>query len=1013
MFRTALLLLSLAGALAASRPGFAADAAAPTKKELNRAAADAFFTNGTLYHFALEISEENIESLRKAPREYVPAKLRAGNEVLTNIAVHLKGGSGSFRKVDDRPGLTLDFNRYEDGGRFRGLKKLHLNNCNQDPTRLSEFIGGQLFREAGVPAARAAHAVVELNGRRLGFYVALESMDDVFLARNFKDKKGNLYGQTRGCDITDPIERMEGETPLTHEDLKALLAAVQETNLQARVQAMEQRLDMVEFISFMAMEIIVGHHDSYTLARHNYRIYHDPGAEKISFLPHDLDQLMRRPNFGIVVPTRGIVAQAVMNTPELAARFQTRAGWLVTNVFAVPRLTQHVDRAVAALLPGLQAYDAEIAAAFTNTAAEFKARLINRGLGLQRKIDIMHGLVPAFAFQKDSAPVTGWIADPPRPGIQLARARSEDRKPSLWMKWTGTNIAIASWRAQVLLEPGCYRLEGMARCDGVASGNFRRRRGEGVALVAPAFRSIEPPRLAGDFTWQKLSHTFEVTTRDDVELACELRADQGEVWIQEDSLRLVRLPPDAFTNFVAQARRGQQAATATLNRAGESVRAAAQLAARDAQRPAYHFRPPAQWMGALCGGFNQQGRHHVFFQFNPWTNTPGLGAGWGHARSRDLVRWEYLTPALLPDEGNGSILDGPGSAALDANGNPILFYAHTPAEFPKAKREQWAALPEDESLMRWRRVNIGLAAGSSGVSRFVSRDWSDMSVWQSGGRTFATFKNAGGLICEALNPALTRWKNAGDFSGPDDVRANLIRVESTDVLLRDTAPVICRTGTFDPSRVAFRADSGRGQALDPGLTGTTVFKDAKDRPVMLGLITGFPTNRAWQGVMSLPRVLRLDGGQILQEPLPELAQLRGRPAFLRGTNRIDRSARTLDLVRGDMLEVMAEIKPGTARAFGLRLRGGISTREELLIRCTPEILHVAGKDIPVRHPPGGVFKCRFFFDRSVLEAFFDDGRIAVTRVVLPSTPDLRVEMFAEDGDVTAQKFEAWTMRPAW
>jgi len=86
-----------------------------------------------------------------------------------DVALHLKGSAGSFRPVDDKPGLTLILSRGESGGRFHGLRKFHLNNSVQDPTYLSEAVSGGLFRAAGVPAARAAHAVVELNGRKLGF----------------------------------------------------------------------------------------------------------------------------------------------------------------------------------------------------------------------------------------------------------------------------------------------------------------------------------------------------------------------------------------------------------------------------------------------------------------------------------------------------------------------------------------------------------------------------------------------------------------------------------------------------------------------------------------------------------------------------------------------------------------------------------------------------------------------------------------------------------------------------
>ena len=267
---------------------------AASHKEQNRAEADAFLTNGTILRVSVEITEEDIESLRKTPREYVRATLREGNTTHSNVAVHLKGGSGSFRKVDDRPGLTLDFNRFESGGRFLGLKKLHLNNSAQDPTRLSEMIGEQLFREAGVPAARVAHVLLDLNRRQLGLYVAMESMDKDFLSRYFKDPGGNLYGQTRGGDIDTPIERMEGNEPLTHADLKALAAAIAEADPQLRMERMEKALDMERFLSFMSMEVILGHTDSYTFARHNYRVYQDVDTDRMVFLPHDLDQLMRR-----------------------------------------------------------------------------------------------------------------------------------------------------------------------------------------------------------------------------------------------------------------------------------------------------------------------------------------------------------------------------------------------------------------------------------------------------------------------------------------------------------------------------------------------------------------------------------------------------------------------------------------------------------------------------------------------------------------------------------------------
>src|SRR5260370_39348115 len=48
-------------------------------------------------------------------RPRVKAIVREGGRVYTNVEVHLKGAAGSFRPVDDNPGLTLDFEKNAPG----------------------------------------------------------------------------------------------------------------------------------------------------------------------------------------------------------------------------------------------------------------------------------------------------------------------------------------------------------------------------------------------------------------------------------------------------------------------------------------------------------------------------------------------------------------------------------------------------------------------------------------------------------------------------------------------------------------------------------------------------------------------------------------------------------------------------------------------------------------------------------------------------------------------------------
>ncbi|MBD2704298.1 glycoside hydrolase family 32 protein [Spirosoma sp. BT702] len=88
-----------------------------------------------------------------------------------------------------------------------------------------------------------------------------------------------------------------------------------------------------------------------------------------------------------------------------------------------------------------------------------------------------------------------------------------------------------------------------------------------------------------------------------------------------------------------------------------------QTARSDAHRPQFHFSPNAHWMNDPNGMVYYKGTYHLLFQYFPGDTKWGP-MHWGHATSKDMVRWQEQPIALYPDS-LGWIFSG--SAVVDAN----------------------------------------------------------------------------------------------------------------------------------------------------------------------------------------------------------------------------------------------------------------------------------------------------------------------------------------------------------
>ena len=512
------------------------------------------FDQPTLLAFKIELSKNSLETLRRqqreGPRPPVPATVTIDGLVFTNVAVHLKGAAGSFRGVDDHPALTVSFSKFVEGRRWMGLRKIHLNNSVQDSTYMNEYLAGELFRAANVPATRVAWATVQINERKHGLYVLKEGFTEDLLQCSFKQTEGNLYDGGFVTDVDSPLQLDTGKGVKDRSDLKALAGAAEERDKARRWERLQQTLDVVRFADYLALSVMVADWDGYAINRNNYRLYFNPANGRAVFMPHGQDQLFQRSDMGITPGFSGLVARAFMDTPEGRQLYETRFQTVFNEVMQLERMTNALARVADLLRPVEPGID--------NRARQLSRQISARLAYLERQplIEAVSGKprpeVRATPYAQRAQPAggsAGAAAGPlALPVIPLANWKPEqagnarleqaEAEGKRGLQITANGESTASWRTTLRLKPGRYRFEARARGTSIEALNDGK--GTGAGLRISGATQPRSNKLAGDTGWKLLAYEFEVLGQErDVTCVCELRARKGQVLFELNSLRLV------------------------------------------------------------------------------------------------------------------------------------------------------------------------------------------------------------------------------------------------------------------------------------------------------------------------------------------------------------------------------------------------------------------------------------------------------------------------------------------
>ncbi len=286
---------------------------------------DDFFNPEVLQRVDIWLNESDWSKLKAAFQEntYYPADVTWNGTTVYNVGIRSRGlGSRSSTK----PGLRVDFDRYNSGQHFLGLKSFVLDNLTQDQTGVKETVTMRFYTRLGIPAPRETHTRLYINGRYGGLYGLVESVDKTMMGRVFGSigddvqNDGYLFEYNyvlgspwrftyEGPALAPYKVRFDIKTNESHAEstiwgpIEELVRRVNETSSGGIEQAIADRLDLPAFVRYISAQNFVADFDGFNGydGMNNFYIYRKENSSQHVLIAWDEDNAFLQADYPILM----------------------------------------------------------------------------------------------------------------------------------------------------------------------------------------------------------------------------------------------------------------------------------------------------------------------------------------------------------------------------------------------------------------------------------------------------------------------------------------------------------------------------------------------------------------------------------------------------------------------------------------------------------------------------------------------------------------------------------------